>query len=500
MGIVAFTPLPLPGQEAADAVEVARQLRDEGRHDEAIRVLRAYVATHPGDPGVHWLLAETLYWAGDRASALASFQSALGSAPTDPWLRVAFARFLVETGDASGAGEVLAPVLQDAGAPREAKAHGEALMGAAAYWSGDLGRATRHFEAALVLSPDHEDAGRQLEEIRTLTAPWVRMEGDLAGDNQPLSSARTSLEVGYRPTPLTRIAVKARGARLSSDPVSDRQLAVSGILGAAFPSASLEAELEGGFNSRGAVDGADWLGAARLGMGLPGSMTLRGSSERWSYVGTVASLGTAFTVRTLEIRLDRRDAPGWAGEAVLRRDRFPGGNRIHTRFAWILAPVVRGDRAGLRVGYSFAFQDSDSTTLSEVEVAGRGRGRGAAASGTTVTRYDPYYTPESLSSHSVLAELRWIPRADAFVSFNGSVAARATELAPHLVEIPGGAPEVAFAERSFTPWSLRAALEVPAGDHTTLRVHYEHSSTAFYDANRLGFAVNRILVSRAHDR
>lgn len=57
--------------QATDTTRVAeaRQQISEGEYDAAASLLRAWLDGHPENPGVRWLLARTLYWAGDFGAA-----------------------------------------------------------------------------------------------------------------------------------------------------------------------------------------------------------------------------------------------------------------------------------------------------------------------------------------------------------------------------------------------------------------------------------------------
>ncbi len=68
------------------------------------------------------------------------------------------------------------------------------------------------------------------------------------------------------------------------------------------------------------------------------------------------------------------------------------------------------------------------------------------------------------------------------------MAARTTEEAPALVRTPLGVERV-FWHRRFTPWDLRASLDVALSDDTTIGVSGETGRRAFHQWARAGLQV-----------
>ena len=238
-------------------------------------------------------------------------------------------------------------------------------------------------------------------------------------------------------------------------------------------------------------DGA-WIGDVSLAARLSTDLELRGRGWVERYLWTPASADTLVMVEGLELALDGAAAPEWAGEAVVRREALPGGNVIRTAYAWGLAPIV----PWLRGGYAFSWQDSDETRWSPVEVTGgqggpgRGGGPPMAASDPLPGRYTPYFTPEQTYIHSLLTELRG-KVGFGTARLNVSYGIWATEQVPSL-EVGSGASsafQTTFAERSFNPWSVTGAVDVPQGCCTALQAEVERAHTAFYQVTRVSLGL-----------
>jgi tetratricopeptide (TPR) repeat protein len=294
---IAAPPLPLRGQSQRDsAVAAASRRRDQGDLAGAIAILRPYVAQHPDDAVASRQLAQLFYWTKATGEARALYESTLARHPNDAQLRLEYGRMLLETRDARLTA-VVDPLLRGS-SPRDAAAAAN-LLGTAAYWSGDLSTAMRHFRLALAADSSLADARLQLGEITSLTAPWVRASAELRHDDQPLDRIDGEAEAGWYATPLTAITARAGASRLqSSDSVTLTMQAAE--LRLTHYAAPLHTDLDAAASvlQRSAGGSTDWTGRLGAGVRLPHALTLSLRGERDVYLYTVASLSTPVMTRT----------------------------------------------------------------------------------------------------------------------------------------------------------------------------------------------------------
>lgn len=122
--------LMIVGAAHAGALDDARSLSAQGRHDEALRRYTELLAESPDDPAVRWGMAEALYRAGRYEDAARGFQELAARAPE---------RY-------------------------RADAHYNA--GNAQYRAGRLDDAVQSWEQALAARPDHAGAQKNVEQVR----------------------------------------------------------------------------------------------------------------------------------------------------------------------------------------------------------------------------------------------------------------------------------------------------------------------------------------------
>ncbi len=498
-------PHVVAAQTAATRAEAARTALAQGRVAEATELLVTLTAELPEDPGIHWLFAHVLLAAGDTDGAIREYRTAVTLSPEDPWLRLELGRTLLDAGAGSQVAAVLAPVVGETALP-SAAAEAETILGLAAYWDGDAFAARTHLRRALTLDPDRSEAASALAGVEGAIAPMLTATSVLADDDQPLSlleqNVSFSTPLSGRLRGLLWLAVARRASSSLAYAAFDGRAGVE----ASLPGGRVKLAVLGGANVRGEGLGTHASGSGRLTIDIDAETRLGASFERWQYQWTAASLDTAVAVTSLELRFDRRAAPGWAGEAVFRRDGFPDGNSVRSLSLWFLAPALVRPEGGLRVGYAAARQDSENGTFAPLSSDPGPGSPGPPArppgppgsSGDAAGIYTPYYTPFDLQTHSVIVEARGGELEATALSVTLAYAPWARELGPAVVLDPeDGSPTVEYSERSFSPWTLRAQVSSPIGPRASMTLSVGHERTAFYRSTRFEAMVTHRFLTAA---
>ncbi|HSJ09536.1 MAG TPA: hypothetical protein VK928_06460 [Longimicrobiales bacterium] len=308
-------------------------------------------------------------------------------------------------------------------------------------------------------------------------APWVLAGASARSDNQPRTALRTWLEYGRYVTPAATAGVTLAAQHLSGDDVAASTTLEPGLRGT-LGIAQLRTGLRAGASLLFGAEATTALGFAAASVDAGSGVSVRARVQRDRYAATLAAIDTLVLEDRVEVALDRAAAPGWAGELVARRDSYGDDNPVTTLYGWLLAPLSRSARHGVRLGYSVARQDATESRWSADPFR---RGRGPAATADSINgRYDPYYTPHDAVTHSVLAEVALLAGAT-WLRLDASLGVHASDIAPTLQRAnPGADPTVLFYERTFTPYSARASSYTPLGAGTSLTVSLDVARTAYY--------------------
>ena len=466
-------PLWSTAEQSQPAVNEARRLRDTQAFVEAVKVLERHLQHNPGDVEAARLHAQTLYWLKEYTRARTAYAAALARHPDHEGLRLEYARMLAETSDLRGAQRLL----EEWRRANVASAEAEALLGTVLYWKGDLAGAKKLFIDALRKDPSHQAATRQLMEIETLSASWLRLAPSVWHDDQPLDRAGIACEVGWFATPLLSLAFRSQPERYAAEG-SRTFWRNEAELSHFAPAARLETRVAAGmFRRPEDADSFEWVARGELAVRAGGGVTLRGRIERSPYLYTVASLDTPVTSDTVAGLVQWTHPRGWLAEAAVQRQRFPDANQARSAYAWALAPLVGSRRLQLQAGYALATADADEDrfVLARPEQPFPPADPRFDFSGI----YRPYYTPARIVTHSVIGAITAGPASGPTFRGGGSYGFRADEDAT--VFFPVGNQVAASTERrSFRPWTARASLEVPASRAVIVSARGESGRTAFY--------------------
>lgn len=319
-------------------------------------------------------------------------------------------------------------------------------------------------------------------------APWFKADMRAVTDNQPRQGLQIRMEHGQYLTPTFTIAGHALAERIESGTTVEPGL--TGTL--AIPSARMGAALTASALSGAPGGGLEFLGEARVSRSLGAGTSLRGRVARQRYTATLASLDTVVLSDGVELAIDRAAAPGWAGEVVVRREAYGHDNPVSTAFAWLLAPLSRGGRHSLRAGYATGWQDAPESNW-VADNALRGPESGLAITPENVPgRYAPYYTPNDVVTHSVLANTA-LELHGAWLTMDGAYGVYATELAPVLQRGSGGDIQRFHFRRTFSPARARVTLTLPLGSMASFTAEVEHQRTAYFRHTGVRIAVARSL-------
>ena len=503
---VANVPDAATGQDATNGpvLEEASRLRDSQQFTAAITLLRRHLGDHADDTRAARMLAETLYWVGDIAAARAVYEEAERRHPSDAMLRLEHARMLVQL-NAQRQARTRLLTLRDT---EETAADAEALLGKLAYWGGDLSAARSHFQRVLQHRPDHRDAARGLADIREATVPWLQTGMRSYDDDQPVARLSMFGVAGAYVTPLHSVSVEAELDRSTTDIVRSGS-AVTGVLRSYWPALRLRTEVGGGVRRGEPLPSPEAVGRVSVGVRLSPQLTATLAVEREPYLRTFASYLEPVTVDSARARLDWDTRGGWLGQIAYSGQRYPDENEGSSASAWILAPLSRGERAQLRAGYAFVWEDTresryeplpDSTPEEQPRnpssraprVLPNGRIRpGPRRPSTTdvVGYYAPYYTPIGVRAHSVAAAVAVQPTSHLTVRFNGSYGVHAREERPFLSYSSGSGGTLTlqsgFYTRRYHPLMARGVTEATVGHGVSLQVEVEHQRTAFWRGTQI---------------
>ena len=215
--LVAANPSSLPLiREAAGVHAMA------GDSIEDARLLRHAVALEPNDANLRQSYAEALAWSGDRASAVAQYDTLLAAAGSDPDLLIARGRLYAFSGDNAAAERDLSAAIAKRPTPEA-----WVMLGDLYRWEGDKQHAWNAYSEASALRPGDAGAEGGFAELaaaeRRQQAAIIGQElgwntvASYVGDNAGFDLSIAGLGGGFRIGATSALLVGADARRLGSD-------------------------------------------------------------------------------------------------------------------------------------------------------------------------------------------------------------------------------------------------------------------------------------------
>ena len=464
---------------AADIVREAVEARNAGNYGRAVELFRRAVAIHPAVE-TQLLLAETLAWNKQLDESAQVYGEVRRAHPDLRAATLGLARVRLWQGRYREAGELYSTLLKRAGSDDEAR---EGLA-TAAYWSGDYRTAAREFS-----SLQSDFARRSLAEIRAASRPASEIDAGGLVDGQPFRSIRTAIRGTYFTDPLTKWNAEAGAYRLSSEVGGTKGLPFGTIANeTALP--SLRLTLAASIGAIRTPDRTHAIGSAAARYRTSPHSTLSLSFAEREIVTNATDLYPFVSAISLRWLLDGTRLASLGAERL----RYSDDNRGVAVDGYVLLPVYTRGKLVVRAGASALYRDTQDPRFYVTGVSSRLDESGKFFRYTYTGAYNPYWTPDNLLEGRAIIGVE-SPLSSSIVRLQAD-AGYAHDYALGFWPDAGPQPFPSaigtsrFA-RSFSPWRVRLSVNAPLAGELYFNLGYEHSSTAYYEANTFHATVGR---------
>jgi hypothetical protein len=406
-----------------------------------------------------------LAWAKNFAASEALYRSILSAQPSSRAAQLGLAQVVLWQERYREAHELFRAVVP----PGADSVEG---MATAAYWSGDLRTAQRHFRRALELDNSREFSRRSLTEIDSLARPAQRFTLFFIDDDQPLDRLNAEVEATHYSDPLTRWSVRAGGYRMNAGSIGTSR---GEYLRVANETNWRAVTIRAGLGVFTFPDGVRRpIGHLAL---LHGPFAL--SVTQQEELATATALRTHATSRTTALRWSHEKA--WVAAAEVSHRRHFDANEGMGAVLYGVAPLARRGSWTLWGGASAAFRDTDesrfrvaavSSTLEGNEFRYDWRGQ-----------HDPYWTPRDLrEARGVVAlEFREESMGIKFHGDAGVAADRARAFGPDTGATPLPTSQFDFEfDRQYRPFRFGFTADRVVAAGYRIELHAERSVTIDY--------------------
>lgn len=478
MFVFFITSANLLAQSSDSILSKAKELRNKGEITEAENLLKRYHKSNPNDFNTIWLLAQTSYWNNNITAAKNYYEEAIKLQPNNYYLKLDYAKVLVETGEFTKASPLINTYLNyDANSA-------DALIAKAKiyYWNGDYSNALKLLSSVKTRHPDNKEAADLYNEISISKSFWVKLNTSYFNDSQPIENTTPSVEAGMYVSPVSSLKFSLLPLLYKNNGGNINVSRIQVENKSRFPSAEIDLTLGAGL-IKYPDKKSEFTGKIQFDKLIEKSFVLSFLGERKPYLSTASSLNTPVIENYGSLSLSFISNRGFTSRAAYEINSFNDGNNTYSISAWGLSPSIKFSDFDFKIGYGFSFSSSKEnmftneksleTIISEFDSTYKISGI-----------YSPYFTPRNQQIHSLITSLAFHP-SDAFqagLSVNYGFLARTQNPYLYLDSTPANEKYIAkgYLSETYSPMDVNFYTQIGFSKKVMMTLDYNYSSTNFY--------------------
>lgn len=454
-----------------DLLKLTKEHITNKKYEKALFLLNENYFNFSESLNVNWMYAHVLYLNGYNQEAENKFKRALSISPFDKNLQMDYARFLYQIGNIKNLESVLSNFMDD----NSKNAEFLLIQANLSFWKGDTKNAQNKIDRILELYPNTEITKDLSDQIKELSALYVKTNVEYQTDTQPLNFFGYHLVLEKYESRF--LSPKLEISNYSFSPQKEGALVAKVSNQFRFDRLKLTANLTGGlYKNYSAED--DWLAGLSFVKKITKNVSLNFGYSKNNLLSTIAST---------KINLTQEDIFGtlnYTNKWIL----FQGGynhkffkddNTIKTVYSWILSQPIKIRNFNFQFGYSYNFTDSK-----EVKFVFDNQGLGV---------YDPYFTPKEQKIHDGIFSINYKPTKKLSLEAKVNYGFYATVSNPY--RIPKNATEFeigGFYDETFTPIAVTGVINYIFSNSFSVKISYIDQETFFYRRKNTNLGLNFI--------
>jgi tetratricopeptide (TPR) repeat protein len=462
-------------------LDSARNLRNNGHFDEAVKTLEAFNAQHPDNTWLLQLYAETLFWLKDYEKADSVYRRAIEVYPNNFELKYEYALFLFDRGNYEETRSLLTLYVEN----RPDNPGAESMLGIANYYLGNFKDAENHLNKSLALNPSDQKTKQVYSEVSHVVKPWIKGSVLYTDDSQPMSQWKPSVAGGWYQSHFINLSFAADFRNFSEDSTHSSMAGFTILNHFAFPKAGFNAAVSAGGFYTFINKAVDFTWSIQLDKTFLKNLHLKAGGEHSPYTYTIASIRNPFLRNRFNFSLSWETTQSWNADLGYIGEYFPDDNSVQTTYFWFLSPSMKFSVFSANIGYAFNYADAkESRYVSEQSLQEIVEDYQPDKKITGV--YNPYFTPNNQFSNSVLANVYIHPSLSTSIKLHASVGVYARAMNPYLYLGKKNGNTIIkeeFYQEKFTPLDLGINFNADLSESIMLNFSYQYLQTFYYNSN-----------------
>ncbi len=410
-----------------DSLNMARELLNNQKINQAISILRSCEKSHPNDVHVIRLHGQALYWSKDFDATRNYFRAAIERNPQLDILKLDYGRILFELHELPEAKINLNEYLTATPGDTET----QIMLGAIAYWQGKRPKKSlQHLFAVQSVYPDNQRTRDLIKEIRQNTSPYLKINATNYSDSQPLQVFQTHIETGFYQSAWFQPSIQFQN-RMFQAGINAQHFQFSNKT--TFPKSKTSFLMRVGVFQNSWSTENPYTSGIEIRQTLSHDFVFASGVDRSPYLNTLRSLNSNVMQTNYITSIGRESGTKFKGKVMFQHQQFDDNNFVQSFSLWTLFPVARTPSFQFDLGYAyfragskenrFVLENPDDENLSPT-------GSGNTFPGV----FDPYFTPHNQRVHSLLAKINFKLGTSVRISLNNNVGVFARIDNPEFVE------------------------------------------------------------------
>ena len=462
-------------------LDSARNLRNSGHFDEAVKTMEAFNARYPDNNWLLQLYAETLFWLKDYEKADSVYRRAMEVYPNNFEMKYEYALFLFDRGDYEKTRRLLTLYVEN----RHDNSGAESMLGIANYYLGSFKDAESLLKKSITLNPSDQKTKQVYSEVSHVVRPWIKGSLFYSNDSQPMSQWKPSVAGGWYHSHLINLSFAADFPNFSEDSVHSGMAGFRISNRFTFPKAGFNAVVSAGGFYTFINKAVDLTWSVQLDKTLFKNLHLKAGGGRSPYTYTIASIRNPFLRNRFNFSISWETTQSWNADLGYIGEYFPDDNSVQTAYFWFLSPSLTFSVFSANIGYAFNYADAkESRYISEKTLQEIIEDFQPDKKITGI--YDPYFTPNDQFSNSVLANVYIHPSRTTSIKLHASVGVYARAMNPYLyLDKENGNTIIKedFYQEKFTPLDLGVNFNADLSENIMLNFSYQYLQTFYYNSN-----------------
>lgn len=448
-----------------------KELISKKEYEKAVFLLKENYVNFSESLSVNWIYAHALYLNGNNKEAEKKFKKAISISPLEKNLQMDYARFLYQIGKIKNLESILSIFMDD-----NSKNVEFLLMQAnLSFWEGDIKNAQNKIDRILELYPNTEITKDLSDQIKELSALYVKTNLEYQTDTQPLNFF--AYHVVLEKYESRFLNPKLEISNYSFSPQKEGALIVKVSNQFRFDRLKLTANLTGGLYKNFSGED-DWLAGLSFVKKISKNVSLNFGYSKNNLLSTIAS--TKFNLTQEDIFGSLNYTNKWIlFQGGYNHKFFKDDNIIKSIYSWILTQPIKIRNLNFQFGYSYNFTDSK-----DVLFVFDNQGLGV---------YDPYFTPKEQKIHDGMFLINYKPTKKLSLEAKVNYGFYATLRNPYRIQISATEFEIGgFYDDNFTPVAVTGVINYSFSNRLLAKITYTDQETFFYRRKNTNLGLNFI--------